>query len=703
MRVLPVCMSALLFLSPISLGQEATDEDPKPANAEVTTDWSAFDAVAAVKAANEPPPDTRFERLWTSQHRVRLLQGLAISTDGKRVLALTTDGRCQVYDADTSKVVATVSESLGGVTHAALSPNGSHGAVGLLSREVVVFDAANGKVLHRHPPTDDARAARTNRLSLSALRFTADGQHVAWLIENGRLERVAVASGERSAHKFDIDLRPEKMHIAAISGDGLVAACDPSVQKAMFAYLVLPQPGSTDQPEILERKFVQAPVIWVLSQNLIAYQTGYGNLVVQSHLHKRLPPGKRISSTSVSRLTASRTGMGPLDISTDEKWLLAVGRGQVEVRRLDVPFLASLHLADVADAAQIAVSVDAWRIAIVDHDGRLAVLQLAQPPELPVWRFQNTLIALLKDKQFEHVDAISDLLQDDPEPFSFDLENPKHHTFVEQMVRVDAWERSGTSAAAGMLDQWLMQRPDSKLARLLLVRQLVNQAWEARGSGYANTVTEAGWDVFRQRITQAHAEMDKLLAQDRPPPESFMWLFDIAKAEGWSEDECMEQAQRIAELSPRYLMPHLCMVEKQLMRWGGEPHSSAMYAAWASDKVDGAEGDALYAQLVARIAAYEQPPVLTEALSIDWERVYKGCEALQAMPDRRPLGVLMELNFANLLGDEARLQHAAHIIDQERTPFVPGVRLTRAGFDKLYREYVDRVPQPKKESSSEDL
>src|SRR5204862_7929010 len=106
------------------------------------------------------------------------------------------------------------------------------------------------------------------------------------------------------------------------------------------------------------------------------------------------------------------------------------------------------------------------------------------------------------------------------------------------------------------------------------------------------------------------------------------------------------EADRLMELSPQYLMPHLCMVEKLLMRWGGEQHSSGLYAAWAGDKIGGPAGDALYAQLVARIAAYEQAPLLIESLGIDWERVFKGCTALQDMPQRRPLGVLLELRFA---------------------------------------------------------
>lgn len=692
MRLHSIACLAACSLASFAVSQEA---------AEANKDWSAFDPATVIAAAGEAPQPLRFERLWTSQERVRLFQGLAISADGKRVLALAPDGRCRVYDGESGQLLASVAERLRSVTHAALSPDGSRGALGLASTEVVTFGTADGKLLHRHPPRGTPSNPREVReLELAALRFTDDGQHVAWLATDGRLERAEINSGARAGHTFEVPNNGNSRALSALSVDGLAAVCDPDLRKSMLTYMVLPPPDSSDEPKLLERKYVQPPVSFALSKNLLAYQTALGNFVVQSHLHKRLPPGERKTSTSSNVLTLSRTGGGALGISSDEKWVLAVGRGQAEVRRLDLPSLPSLHAADLEHSSQLAVAADVLRIAAVDQDGRLTVLALSAEPALPIWKFQNTVIELVRDKQFELLDKLSDLLQDDPEPFSFDPSSPKHHVFVERMLRIDGWERS-EPPKAGLLDEWLQQRPDSKLARLLLVRQLVSAGWSARGSGFANSVTEEGWNVFHQKITQAHVEAKKLLAQDRPPPEAFMWLFDIAKAESWSEEKCMEEADRVTELSPQYLMPHLCMVEKSLMRWGGAPHSSALYASWASDKIDGPAGDALYCQLVARIAAYEEPPLLVDELGIDWERVFKGCAALQDMPQRRPLGVLLELQFADVLGDKQRLQRAARIIDQERTPFVPGVRMTRGYFEKLYRENVDRVLTP--EAAEETL
>lgn len=682
-HVQPLCLTLLLLANALP----AQQAEPGPTPQEATADWSTFDPAAAIAAVSEPPQELPFKRLWTTKERVRLFKGLAISANGHRLLALAPNGRCRVYDGDSGKMLAEVAEDLGLVTHTALSRDGSRGAIGLVSNEVVTFDTASGKVLHRHPP--EGAAAKSRTLRLTALQFSADGRHVSWLVDNGQFQRAELASGQRMEHSFVSPDYEMTTRLNALSPDGLVAATEPVAESMKLSYLVLPEPGSSEQPQILVRKYGDEPLVALaLSQNLLATQTLLGRLVVQSHPHKREPPGGRKSSISTNHLTATRTGLGPLAISADEKWLLSVGRGHAEIRRLDVPDLPSLHNVEIDSAAQTAISVDALRIAAVDQDGHLTVAALAEHPDLPEWKLQTATFALLRDKQFELLDKLSDLMQDDPASFTFDPSHPRYRAWINQMLREDGWNRP---MKRGLLKQWLTDRPDSKLARLLLVRQLVHEGWAARGSGTSDTVSELGWNILNERTSQAHTEIKKLLAHDRPPPESFLFLFEIAKAQSWSEEQCMEQASRVAELSPQYLTPHLSMVEKLLMRWGGEAHSSALYSAWVSDKIRGPDGDALYAQLILRIGAYEEPPLLTEHLGIDWERAFKGARALQEMPQRRTLGVIMEAELASLTSDTARLPRLAQIIDREKTPFFQRNRLTRLGFDRLYRENVDRV------------
>lgn len=61
---------------------------------------------------------------------------------------------------------------------------------------------------------------------------------------------------------------------------------------------------------------------------------------------------------------------------------------------------------------------------------------------------------------------------------------------------------------------WLKARPDSANANYVAGVCTLKRAWAARGSGYANTVKEEGWKVWRKLVPQAKAQIDRALELD---------------------------------------------------------------------------------------------------------------------------------------------------------------------------------------------
>jgi hypothetical protein len=51
--------------------------------------------------------------------------------------------------------------------------------------------------------------------------------------------------------------------------------------------------------------------------------------------------------------------------------------------------------------------------------------------------------------------------------------------------------------------QWLAAKPDSAAAHISLAQAYVGYAWQARGGGYADSVTEEGWELYGERIALA--------------------------------------------------------------------------------------------------------------------------------------------------------------------------------------------------------
>jgi hypothetical protein len=426
------------------------------------------------------------------------------------------------------------------------------------------------------------------------------------------------------------------------------------------------------------------------SEHLIAYYTGPGALEVQVHPASVWSTGKAPAQRVTTKLTVQTSDLRGLAISADEKWVMLVGRGQVELRRTDVLETASLHDADFTYAAQMALAPDVLRLAIVDQDGYLTVLGLDKPPTQPVWEFERTVRALAHDEQYDHLETLGDLLQGDSEPFPGTYE-PRFDLFLRHVLRPDQGPHAEPQVQPKpkQIANWLKARPDSRIARLLDVDRLIEEAWEARGSGFANTVSEEGWRVFGSKIKEAHAQIEPLLKLDHPPPGTFGCLFNIAKAEGWSEQECMEQAERLMKANPAHVPSHQILMQKFLVRWGGGAHSSADYAAWVADQVGGRAGDVLYVMLVEEIIGAEDRELVRETLGIDFDRYAKGCAELQKSAHWRPFGLLAEWLMTVALEDSERSTLIAKTIEREKTPFVPNIAAPKKYFERVFRIYVD--------------
>lgn len=60
------------------------------------------------------------------------------------------------------------------------------------------------------------------------------------------------------------------------------------------------------------------------------------------------------------------------------------------------------------------------------------------------------------------------------------------------------------------VDSVLAEAPDLKVMRLLVKGDyLTNAAWEARGNGLADTVTEEGWKAFNERLVEAETTLEQ--------------------------------------------------------------------------------------------------------------------------------------------------------------------------------------------------
>jgi hypothetical protein len=642
---------------------------------DVAENEASFDAAAEIAAFSKLPEQAEFKRLWTSQKRVRLLKGLAISRDATRVLALLSDGTPVVYDGNTGAEVSRLAKPDSWAVCSALSPDGSQGAIGLKSGVVIVFDTVSGRVLHRY---------ENSKSEVDAIHFAGSGKYLAWVDREANLGQAKLGAADEPLIVQTTLLPGFRGQYTFNSGGERLLGIHGGHQG-----VVISKPFETPEVPPFEQPTTWKEPIVALGNRYLAYYDHEGRLAFDAFKNAEEPDRKPRSTSSFSALTADLARPQSIAISSDDKWIIGVGRGQIEIRTIECPIYSSIHSADFDATGQVAISADTLRVAIVDDDGYLAVLALPAPPEEPAWRFTRLLKQLVHEKRFADLDRLAEVIRDDADAFPFEPAAPKYQVLVENMLR--NWnpleqEPDGRK----VLKEWREAQPESTLARIAEAALLIDEGWEARGSGFASSVSAEAFEKFHLRLLEASNLLEPLLEEERPAPQAVFYMLTVAKAESHSLSDRMEMVQKVMEVSPRYSTPHVAMLESLLPRWGGEPGSAAHYAGQVADEIGGDEGDVLYAKLAITLVMYEGALATEPFTGFDFDRALRGAEVMQQSPHLRPLGMLYELRLADVNKDTDRVARVVATIHQEKLRFTPGAMPVRYYYEHLYRSHLGR-------------
>lgn len=131
---------------------------------------------------------------------------------------------------------------------------------------------------------------------------------------------------------------------------------------------------------------------------------------------------------------------------------------------------------------------------------------------------------------------------------------------------VDPSKEQGFDQFLSRFEMWVSSRPESHFAHACYGKALIRHAWNARGRGWASTVTEQGAKSFQERLKKAKEELEKaysLNPSDPIPPAS---LITVAMGLGLDQQEVDKQFQRGISVSPEeyelYRAKMLCLAPK---------------------------------------------------------------------------------------------------------------------------------------------
>ena len=117
------------------------------------------------------------------------------------------------------------------------------------------------------------------------------------------------------------------------------------------------------------------------------------------------------------------------------------------------------------------------------------------------------------------------------------------------------------------LDAWKAAFPDSLTQPVARAEALVNYAWEARGGGYANTVTGEGWKLLAERLGQARGVLEDAAKLPVRDPHWYNVMQSVALGEGWDRDRSEALFAEAVAAEPTYYHYYFSRTSAELPRW----------------------------------------------------------------------------------------------------------------------------------------
>jgi hypothetical protein len=235
--------------------------------------------------------------------------------------------------------------------------------------------------------------------------------------------------------------------------------------------------------------------------------------------------------------------------------------------------------------------------------------------------FKLAVAHLLKQGRFDELDCTADQLRSSKarfaggmwqmQAFYRGLEDP----WVGHATEID-WQNH-----IERLKRWVKVKPQSITARIALAEAYGSYAWDARGTGTSDTVSETGWDLLQERLEKAKKTLDEAATLDAKCPEWYVAMETVARGQNWDLPQATRLIEKAIRFEPEYYSSYGMHATFLLPKWYGEEGDTAKFAKQVADRIGGKAGDILYFQIAMRLVCSCDEP---ELLNLSWPRIQKG-------------------------------------------------------------------------------
>jgi hypothetical protein len=237
-----------------------------------------------------------------------------------------------------------------------------------------------------------------------------------------------------------------------------------------------------------------------------------------------------------------------------------------------------------------------------------------------VHEFSSSVRALVYEKNFNRLERLADSIRSSKAKFSGGMW--KLHAFYDGagMPQGHATEEDW-KALEKILNNWTTAKPQSITAQLVLANFYINYAWDARGEGYSDSVSDSGWKLFARRTAKVQTILEKARKLPVKCPEWFRLMQEVAQLQGWDKIRAKSLLESALAFEPDYYYYYRMYALFVMPQWNGEPEESERFAKESADRVGGPQGDILYFRIVCFLIS-RSGNVISQSISA--ERIAKG-------------------------------------------------------------------------------
>jgi hypothetical protein len=138
--------------------------------------------------------------------------------------------------------------------------------------------------------------------------------------------------------------------------------------------------------------------------------------------------------------------------------------------------------------------------------------------------------------------------------------------------------------------------PQSTTAPIALADSYIAYAWDARGDGTADTVSDSGWKLFAEHMAKAKTILVDASASAKAKncPEWYAAMLGVAQGQSWDLDQTTALFEQAVASEPAYQYYYRAYANILLPQWSGEEGDAARFAEESANRIGGEAGDALY-------------------------------------------------------------------------------------------------------------